>query len=379
MNKRHKTWIATGVVVVVAVSVALRVLSRPPESTIAAAPAIDADETAATLAALKPPKRQRPLIAVIGINDATETTDYVMPTGILRRADVADVLLVATGAGPVKLYPALTVEPDTTAAEFDTRHPDGADYVIVPAMIRDDDPAALQWIRGQASKGATVIGVCVGVQVVAAAGLLDGKRGTAHWYVLKELREEHPSMQYVPNRRIVADRGVVTTTGITASMPMSLTLIEAIAGREKAETVARDLGVDHWDARHTSDVFKLTLPFALTVMGNRVAIWNREQLGVEVSQGIDEVSLALVADAWSRTYRSRALTLAASPGVIATRSGIRVIPDHVGNDWPKEDVVVGSQDRAPAQALDQTLSDIATRYGPRTRYVVAMQLEYPRL
>jgi hypothetical protein len=186
-------------------------------------------------------------------------------------------------------------------------------------------------------------------------------------------------MQYVPNRRIVADQGVVTTTGITASMPMSLTLIEAIAGREKAEAVARDLGLDHWDARHASDAFKLTLPFALTVMGNRLAIWNREQLGVEVSQGIDEVSLALVADAWSRTYRSRAVTFATSPGAIASRSGIRIVPDQVGDDWPKEDVVVGLQDRAPAQALDQALSDIASRYGQRTRYVVAMQLEYPRL
>ena len=47
---------------------------------------------AATLTALKPPKRERPLIAIFGINDATEVTDYLMPYGILRRADVADVV-----------------------------------------------------------------------------------------------------------------------------------------------------------------------------------------------------------------------------------------------------------------------------------------------
>ena len=239
MNKRHKVWIGAGVAVVV-VAVALQVLSRPPQSSNVAPPAIGEDEIAATLAALKPPKRARPVIAMIGINDATEVTDYVMPAGILRRADVADVMMVATGPGPVKLYPALTVEPDITVADFDARYADGADYVIVPAMEPDNDPAALQWIKSQAAKGATVIGVCIGAKVVAAAGLLDNKRGTAHWYALKDLREEHPSMQYVPNRRMVADQGVVTTTGITASMPMSLTLIEAIAGREKAEAVARD-------------------------------------------------------------------------------------------------------------------------------------------
>ena len=379
MNKRHRVWIGTTVVVAVAVVIGLRVLSRPPHSTVAAAPEIGQDEIAATLAALKPPKRQRPVIAVIGINDATETTDYVMPTGILRRADVADVLMVATQPGPVKLFPALTVEPDTTVAQFDASHPDGADYVIVPAMSRDDDPAAVQWIKSQAAKGATVIGVCIGVKVVAAAGLLDNKRGTAHWYALKELREKHPSMQYVPNRRFVVDHGIATTTGITASMPMSLTLIEAIAGRDKAEAVARDLGLDHWDARHASAAFKLTLPFALTVMGNRAALWNREQRSVEVSPGIDEVSLALVADAWSRTYRSRAITFAESPGPITTRNGIRIVPDNASIDHSQEDVVAAFGDHAPAQALDAALSNIESRYGPRTRYIVAMQLEYPRL
>jgi transcriptional regulator GlxA family with amidase domain len=69
--------------------------------------------------------------------------------------------------------------------------------------------------------------------------LLDGKRATTHWYYLKELRGEHPTIRYVADRRLVVDGAVATTTGITASMPMSLTLIEAIAGRDKAQAVGR--------------------------------------------------------------------------------------------------------------------------------------------
>ena len=57
-------------------------------------------------------------------------------------------------------------------------------------------------------------------------------------------------MRYVEDRRLVVDDGVATTTGITASMPMSLTLIEAIAGRDKARAVGRDIGLADWDARH---------------------------------------------------------------------------------------------------------------------------------
>ncbi len=51
-------------------------------------------------------------------------------------------------------------------------------------------------------------------------------------------------------------------------MPMSLTLIEAIAGREKAESVARELGLPQWDARHDSQAFLFSRPFAQTVIGN---------------------------------------------------------------------------------------------------------------
>jgi putative intracellular protease/amidase len=341
-----------------------------------APPSIDPAETAAALAALKPPKRKRPLIAIIGINDATETTDYLMPYGILRRSGVADVVALATAPGPVQLFPALTVEPQATIAEFDLRHPDGADYVIVPAMSRDDDPAALGWIRGQSAKGATIVGVCAGAKVVAEAGLLEGKRGTTHWYFLDELRDEHPSMRYVADRRIVVDERVATTTGITASIPAALTLIEAIAGRDKADAVAREAGLEHWDARHDSRAFRITRPFALTVMGSVLAFWNRDTLAIDLEPGIDEVSLALTADAWSRTYRSRAVTLAASAGAVLSRHGIRVIPDRVEASWPTADRLPPVA-AAPADALDSALAAIAVRYGPRTSQVVSTQLEYP--
>lgn len=127
------------------------------------------------------PVQERPLVAVIGLNDATEGTDYLMPAGILRRADIADVVLLAAEPGPVRLYLALTVEADATVTMFDARHPEGADYVIVPAISRDDVPVVLAWIKTQTRKGAAIISVCAGAKVVGAAGLLDGRRATTHF------------------------------------------------------------------------------------------------------------------------------------------------------------------------------------------------------
>jgi transcriptional regulator GlxA family with amidase domain len=376
-NKRRIFFIGLGIVTGLATFGVVRIVSLPAETQDRAAPPIPQEEIDAMISALKPPKRERPLIAIIGLNEATETTDYLMPYGILRRADVADVVALSTGPGPVTLYPALRVEPDATIKDFDTQYPEGADYVIVPAMSRNNDPVALEWIRNQADKGATIIGVCVGATVVAETGLLDGKRATTHWYSLKGMLDRHPSIQYVPDRRLVADENVVTTTGISASMPMALTLIEAIAGREKAEAVARDLGVEHWDTSHNSAAFQMTRPFALTVMGNVLAFWNREQLGIELSPGMDEVSLALAADAWSRTYRSRAWTFSDSAGAVTTQNGARVLPDRVATSWPDDQFIpVGGL--PPVQVFDDSLQAIEERYGTRTAYVVAMQHEYPK-
>ncbi len=378
MNWRAVWWSALGAAALFGIIGAAWIVTLPPAPSPGGAPPIAKAEADATVAALKPPKRQRPLIAIVGINDESETTDYLMPYGILKRADVADVVALATKPGPVSLFPVLTVEPEATVADFDARHPDGADYVIVPAMSRDDDPVALQWIKSQAAKGAVIIGVCAGAKVVGNTGLLDGKRGTTHWFYLKELRDRHPAIHYVADRRLVVDRGVATTTGISASMPMSLTLIEAIAGRTRAEAVGRDLGLTSWDARHDSGAFQFTRPFALTAMGNALAFWNRERLGIELSPGMDEVSLALVADAWSRTYRSRAVTFAGTAAALPTRSGLRILPRQVATDWPAGRRLPAIGTLPPAKALDQALLSIESRYGTGTADMVAMQLEYPR-
>ncbi|GLQ08123.1 transcriptional regulator [Devosia yakushimensis] len=344
----------------------------PPGSTAAPMP-VPATETAATLQALAP-RNERPVIAIIGLNDATETTDYLMPAGILRRADIADVQLLATEEGPVSLYPALSVLPDATIAAFDAAHPQGADYVIVPAMSRDDDPAVMAWLREQADKGSTIISVCAGAKVAAAAGLLEGRRGTTHWFYLKELLGEHPGIHYVADRRFVVDGRIASTTGISASIPMALTLIEAIAGRARAEQVADEIGVGQWDASHDSSAFRLTRPFVTAVMGNVLAFWQREEIDLALTPDFDAVSLALVADAWSRTYRSRALTSAPDAEPIADRDGIRILPDRIGAAGA---AIAPPGLTKPAAALDATLAEIAGRYGGPTANVVAMQLEYP--
>lgn len=353
------------------------VAKLPPNAVAMPAPSVPAAETDAMLSALAPRTSTRPMIAIVGLNDATETTDYLLPVSILRRADVADVVMLAAGPGPVRLFPALSVEADATIAAFDAIHPQGADYVIVPAMSRDDAPMILDWLRAQSAKGAVIIGICAGAKVVAAAGLLDGKRATTHWYYRDEMLRRNPAIRYVTDRRMVADGQVVTTTGISASIPMMLTLVEAIGGRTRAANVAQDLGVQGWGPEHSSAAFRLTFAFATTVLRNRLAFWKHETFGIRMRPGMDEATVALVADGWSRTYRSQAIAVAETPQAIVTANGIRILPDQVAGTRSVDRWLAFPSGQAPADALDNMLGAIRDTYGRPTHDLVAMQLEYP--
>lgn len=321
--------------------------------------------------------RTRPVVAVIGENTFTEVTDYMIPYAVLAESGVAEVLALATKPGPIHMFPALKIEPQATIAEFDTQFPDGADYVIVPAVHHTEDPTLLAWVTAQAAKGATIIGVCDGVWVLAHAGLLKGRRATGHWYSFNTLEKRFSQTTWVRNQRYVVDGTVITTTGVTASIPVSLALIEAMAGHARATAVAKSLDVANWSATHHSDLFRLNARQIFTAARNWLSFWSHEDVGVSVEQGTDEIALALVADAYSRTYLSSAVAVARTQGAIRLKHGLVLLPDRVANDSERAERMLPSTE--VTSSLDRTLDSIAHSYGRETAAFVALQLEYPGL
>lgn len=363
--------IAVGVAIVVTLGCAVAYLQLPSARSATQVAPVPAQELAATLAAMRPPKRARPVVAVIGANDGTETTDYLIPYGVLKRSGVADVFALGAQPGPIALMPALTIVPDATFADFVRRFPDGADYVIVPALHDPANSAVREFIQRQAAGGATIVGICDGTLVLANAGLLDGRRATGHWFQIESVASAHPTMQRVRDRRYVADRGVVTTTGVSASVPVSLALVEAIAGPERASALAREVGARGWDVAHDSGAFHLIRDDVWMVLGNSVlSLWARETVGVRVAAGDDVIAAALMADAYGRTFRSRAIAVGAAP--VRTAEGLTIVPDASA---AAPDVVVDLPHDLPAHALDIALAGIKARYGDATAAFVRVQLE----
>lgn len=323
--------------------------------------------------ALPAPKdgRNRPLVVVLADNAGTETTDLVIPYGVLKESRAADVVTVSTEPGPVQLMPALRIRADATIAQFDASTPAGADFVIVPAMHQDSNPAVLGWVRAQADKGAVVVSICEGARILARAGLLDGKQATTHWHALSKLAKASPKTTWVLDRRYIADGRIMTTTGVTASIPASLALVEVIAGRPTADATAERLGVADWDAAHDSAAFKFTVDRMATAAGNWLAFWGHETVEMPVENNFDEIPVALAADAWSRTYRSHAVATHVS-GMVRSRRGLLLEP--MQPVPTRISVVVHSG--GATTALEGALEDISRRYGASTADFVALQLEY---
>ncbi|MFC4314736.1 DJ-1/PfpI family protein [Steroidobacter flavus] len=327
--------------------------------------------------AIKPRREGKPVIAIVARNEGTETTDLLLAHAVLQRADIADVRVVAPRTGSVSLYPALQVEVTQDLASFDQAYPGGADYVIVPAMSEPkmdatNGGAILTWLKQQSEHGARIIGICAGALVVANAGLLDRRQFTTHWYYLKELREDHASAVYVPHRRYVIDDNIATTTGISASVPTTLALIESIAGRDKAQALATEIGVNSWTPAHDSSLFGLNFSRGLSYILNKLAFWRNDQMRVDVTEGMDDIALAFTADAWSRTGHVN--VQAAAPGPVKLRSGIILLPDAATDDAARLPLAT---DLKPMEQLDRTLCEIGSRFGDARRQWVAMELEYP--
>jgi len=105
-----------------------------------------------------------------------------------------------------------------------------------------------------------------------------------------------------------------------------------------------------------------------------------QRIGVPVTSGVDEIALAVTADAYSRTGRSQAYALAASKDPVKTRHGLVLLPDRVLDDpTPLDDVLPAMQAAPSAHVFDTVLASIADRYGRKTAYGVALDFEYAGL
>jgi transcriptional regulator GlxA family with amidase domain len=111
------------------------------------------------------------------------------------------------------------------------------------AEAASGDPALIDWVRGRAAEARRVASVCTGAFLLAAAGLLDGKRAATHWKYCAKLEQRFPAVRVEPDPIYLCDGGVWTSAGVTSGIDLALALVEEDLGRSVALAVARYLVV----------------------------------------------------------------------------------------------------------------------------------------
>jgi transcriptional regulator GlxA family with amidase domain len=149
--------------------------------------------------------------------------------------------LVTPDGGPARASSGLSLNADRAAA--DVRGPIGTLVVAggEGALRTAKDERTLAWVRDAAPRSERVASVCTGAFILAAAGLLDGRRATTHWDSCQRLAERHPQITVESDPIFVRDGNVLTSAGVTAGIDLALALIEDDLGPQAALRTAQAL------------------------------------------------------------------------------------------------------------------------------------------
>ena len=192
------------------------------------------------IAALAYPGAQ--LLDVVGPLETFNLASQQLIDDGQRRTHAYRVEVVAKSRTGVRSMSGLTIEARRSLSDS----VDDIDTLFLPGALTGDhsffeDQDYIDWVRNAAGRVRRVCSVCTGALLLAAAGLLDGKRATTHWMDAPLLRQKFPRVRVEANQIYIDDDGVYTSGGITAGIDLALALIERDHSRRLALKTAKRL------------------------------------------------------------------------------------------------------------------------------------------
>jgi len=124
------------------------------------------------------------------------------------------------------------------------------DLIFVPTTglsvvdVVERNSAIVPWLQRRATRGVAIASVCSGVGLVAAAGLLDGRRATTHWGLAQRFSEMYPRVKWMPELMVTEDRGFYCGGGVNASLDLAIYLVERFCGHDIAIQTAKALLIE---------------------------------------------------------------------------------------------------------------------------------------
>lgn len=179
-------------------------------------------------------------IAIL-LYDRFTALDAIGPYEVLSRLPGVSLTFLAAESGPVTADTRML----TLLAQRSLAEVRGADVILVPGgpgevAVRAGE-GMLEWLRRADEASTWTTSVCTGSLVLAAAGLLAGRRATTHWLAFEELA----ALGAEPvHERVVFDGKLVTSAGVSAGIDMALSLAARVAGDEVAQAIQLSIEYD---------------------------------------------------------------------------------------------------------------------------------------
>jgi transcriptional regulator GlxA family with amidase domain len=159
-----------------------------------------------------------------------------------QRPELGEIyrFIVCAPAGPVRTSAGFTIDQPHSLRQLVK-----ADTVIVPSWEPDDEPPAevIAALQSAYKRGARVMSVCTGAFLLAAAGLLDGRRATTHWRYAQQLADRYPDITVDPDVLYVDEGQVLTSAGTAAGIDLCLHVVRRDYGANVANAIARRMVV----------------------------------------------------------------------------------------------------------------------------------------
>lgn len=240
--------------------------------------------------AMRPPRAHRPHRVVVLLLEPLIGYDATIPGAVLGAAKGADgaplyaVEMASLDGRPVRTTSGYAVVPHGDAALLET-----ADTVVVPGtrtpgprregVLGDELEAALGRIR----PGTRTVSICTGAYVLAAAGLLDGRRATTHWQNTEDFARLFPQVDLDEDVLFVDDGDVLTSAGLSAGVDLCLHLVRRDHGSTVANEVARYCVVPPWRDGGQAQYIERPVPVVDDASTSSVRAWALEHLADDLS------------------------------------------------------------------------------------------------
>jgi transcriptional regulator GlxA family with amidase domain len=294
-------------------------------------------------------------LVVIAAYDGVELLDVAGPLEVFCTADRLlhrdvsgyDTLIAGPRAGLVQCAGGTSIAAEVSWAELSRE----IGTLIVPGGLAFDENGAtplraeslVEWLATPKGRGAPrIASVCAGAHILAAAGLLDGRRATTHWATAGQLASDHPEVRVDADAIFLRDEHIWTSAGVSSGMDLALALVADDHTDELARRVARWLVMYLKRLGGQSQFSEFLTPSTATNAGiARLQAWIPHHLTEDLSNDALATRMKVSVRHFSRLFRQQvgvtparyveaARIDAAIRQLVHTDNGLRTIANSVG-------------------------------------------------